>query len=71
MKNINSIGVAIYSQKEGGFVYQWNSLDGNWNGKKMNGDDAPEGVYFYSIQAIGIDGVSHSERGFVTLSRKR
>lgn len=71
MKNINSIGVAIYSQKEGGLVYQWNSLEGNWNGKKMNGDDAPEGVYLYSIQAIGTDGVIHSEKGFVTLSRKR
>lgn len=71
LKNINSIGVAIYSQKEGGLVYQWNSLDGNWNGKKMMGDDAPEGVYIYSIQAIGIDGVPHSEGGFVTLSRKR
>ena len=70
MKNINSIGVVIYSQKEGGLVYQWNSLDGNWNGKKMSGDDAPEGVYLYSIQAIGIDGVLHSEKGFVTLSRK-
>ncbi|MEK6616984.1 MAG: PKD domain-containing protein [Bacteroidota bacterium] len=69
MKNINSIGVAIYSQKECELVYQWNSLDGNWNGKKMNGNDAPQGVYLYSIQAIGIDGIVHHKKGTVTLRR--
>jgi len=70
MKNISSIGVAIYSQKEGGLVCKWNSLDGSWNGKKMSGDDAPEGVYIYSIQALGIDGVPHYEKGTITLIRK-
>ena len=68
LKNIESIGVAIYS-REAGIVYTWNSLDGNWNGKLLNGNDAPKGVYFYSVQAIGTDGVSHSQNGSVTLSR--
>lgn len=69
MKNIASIGVAVYSQKTGEQVAKWNSLDGNWNGKLFNGTNASDGVYFYSIQAIGTDGLSHSETGFVTLKR--
>lgn len=69
MKNIASVGVAIYSQKTGEIIAKWNSLEGNWNGKSSNGNDAPEGVYFYSIQAIGTDGMVHSKNGFVTLNR--
>lgn len=71
MKNIASVGVAIYSQKEGKQIYTWNTIDGKWNGKLMNGQDAPEGVYLYSIQANGMDGVLHSKKGFVNLSIKR
>ncbi len=67
-KNIASIGVAIYSQAEGIQIYSWNTPDGKWNGKLMNGQDAAEGIYLYSIQAIGTDGIVHSKKGFVTLS---
>jgi gliding motility-associated-like protein len=68
MKNIASVGVVIFSQKDG-IVCEWNSLDDNWDGKLKNGADAPEGIYFYTIQANGADGVSHSEKGTVTLKR--
>lgn len=70
MKNIVTVGVAIYSQKEGKQIYTWNSIDGKWDGKLLNGEDAPEGVYLYSIQANGADGIIHSKKGFVTLSIK-
>ena len=69
IKNISSIGVAIISHRTGEVITQWNNLDGNWNGKLRNGADAPAGVYLYSIQAIGTDGVTHSEKGFVTINR--
>lgn len=69
LKNIASIDVTIYNQSGGREIYKWNVLDGNWNGKLRNGDNAPEGVYLYSIQAIGIDGVTYSKKGLVTLSR--
>lgn len=71
MKNIVSVGVAIYSQREGKQVYTSNSLDGKWNGKLMNGQDAPQGTYLYSIQAHGADGVIHSKKGFVELIIKQ
>ena len=69
LKNILSIDVTIYSQNGGGEIHKWNTLEGNWNGKLRNGDNAPKGVYLYSIQAVGIDGITYSKKGFVTLSR--
>lgn len=68
MKNISSIGVVIFNQKQG-VVYDWNVLDGNWNGKLKNGSDAPEGIYYYSVQANGADGITHSKKGSVFLKR--
>ncbi len=68
MKNIASVGVVIFSPKSG-IVCEWNSLEGNWSGKLQNGDDAPDGIYFYTIQANGSDGISHSQKGTVTLKR--
>ncbi|TAL60697.1 MAG: PKD domain-containing protein [Bacteroidetes bacterium] len=71
MKNIASVGVAIYSTADSKQICTWNSIDGKWNGKLTNGQNAPEGVYLYSIQANGSDGVIHTKKGFVTLSIKR
>ncbi len=68
MKGIASIDVAI-ADVNGNTVNRLTTVDGVWNGKKMNGDDAPQGVYFYTGQAIGIDGVAHPLRGSVTLKR--
>jgi len=68
IKNIASIGVVIYS-RERGSIAQWNSLEGSWDGKLSNGEDAPAGTYYYSIQAIGTDGITFSKNGFVQLKR--
>ncbi len=69
MKNIASIAVVIMS-REGNFVYQSNSLDASWNGKLPNGEDAPNGFYFYTISAIGTDGVVYNnQKGTVQLTR--
>lgn len=71
MNNVVSVGVAIYSQKEGKQVCTWNNIDGKWDGKLANGQNAPEGVYLYSIQANGIDGIVHTKKGVITLSVRR
>ncbi len=65
-KEIASIAVMIFSRK-GATVCSWNKPDGSWNGKLPNGTEAPEGVYFYIITAIGTDGVSHTEKGEINL----
>ncbi|HEY4799472.1 MAG TPA: gliding motility-associated C-terminal domain-containing protein [Bacteroidia bacterium] len=69
LKNMVSVGVVIYSI-ERRTIYQWTSLDGGWDGKLSNGENAPEGTYYYSVQAMGSDGVPHSKNGFVELKRR-
>ena len=68
LKNIATVAVVIYNQQNG-IVYSWKTLDGAWNGKMMNGEDADVGIYFYTIHAVGTDGVSHTEKGTLTLKR--
>ena len=47
-KNINSINVRIYD-RNGGFIYQYNTLDGEWDGRR-NGQVCPQGSYVYRIE---------------------
>ena len=68
VKNFTSIQVTILDMK-GSIVYSWTAADGNWNGKLPNGAEAPKGLYFYTIQATGTDGLIHNKQGSVTLSR--
>ena len=56
LKNIVSVDVVI-SDMHGMLINKWNTLDGSWNGKISGGEDAPNGIYIYSIQATGTDGV--------------
>lgn len=68
-KNVISLSVVIYNQV-GEIVAKWNTPEGSWDGKLMNGSDAPEGVYFYSIKATGIDETETIRNGNLTLFRK-
>jgi len=38
-----------------------------WDGKLLNGQQAPQGYYFYQVSALGNDGVSYSKKGKVYL----
>lgn len=68
-KNVLSLSVVIYNQN-GEMIARWNTPEGSWDGKLMNGNDAPEGVYFYSIKATGADGAETIRNGNLTLFRK-
>ena len=60
-KIYNRWGKMIYSYTD------WR--EGGWDGK-INGADAPEGVYYYFIKYEGKDKEKGKERGFVHLIRK-
>lgn len=56
----------------GQVIFESNDLKFQWNGNDRFGQPAPEGVYFYAIQAIGQDGLPYLEKnskGSVTLKR--
>lgn len=69
-KNISKIKVEIYD-KGGNYIAGWSALGGTWDGKLKSGNNAPEGVYLYEIQATGSDGTPHNKKGTVTLNRGR
>ena len=50
-------------------VYHWSGAGGYWDGKNYNDEKLPEGVYFYSMTAKGMDGYPFQEKGSVTLFR--
>ncbi|MEO6902386.1 MAG: PKD-like domain-containing protein [Bacteroidia bacterium] len=67
-KGIESLHADIYNrwgQKE----YEWNTINGGWDGRSATGLAAPSGTYYYMINAIGFDGKKYVEKGSLTLIR--
>ena len=67
MRNMTFVDMEIFDGK--GVIYKWNTMDGSWNGKTMNGFDAPVGTYYYILNAVGGDNVPHSQKGTIELKR--
>jgi len=61
----------IITDRWGHQVYEVTSRSGNilWDGKTPTGQDASEGVYFYTIKATGLDGEMYDQKGTLTLVR--
>lgn len=67
-KNMAGVSVIVFNKK-GQKVASWSTAEGSWNGKLPNGADAPAENYFYILRGVGTDGVSHSEKGEISLMR--
>ena len=65
---IKGIDVEIFN-RWGQRVYHWSGVDGYWDGRSYNGEKLPEGVYFYIMNAQGVDDYTFQEKGSVTLFR--
>ena len=52
----------------GGVIYSSNNINEKWDGK-LNGLNCPEGVYYYTINAKGIEGKIYNLNGSVQLLR--
>lgn len=60
---------AIFYNRWGEKVYEMFTPDASWDGVSMNGQEVPEGVYFYVLNAKGEDGSVYEEKGSVTIYR--
>jgi gliding motility-associated-like protein len=67
-KNINGMNAQIFDKK-GKLVYQWVGVDGQWDGTTLKGETAPEGIYYYIVNAEGIDGKKYMQKGVINLKR--
>ncbi|MDO9186059.1 MAG: gliding motility-associated C-terminal domain-containing protein [Bacteroidia bacterium] len=67
-KNIAKMNAKIFDEK-GTVVYTSESTDAKWDGKDLQGNDAKEGIYFYIINAEGVDGKKYEPKGSINLTR--
>ncbi len=49
--------------------YEWHTTNGGWDGRTTSGVEAPNGTYYFIINAVGIDGKKYLEKGSFTLIR--
>ena len=66
--NLASVKCDIYN-RWGQHLYEWNAVNGFWDGKTTSGGDVPDGTYYYIIEAVGLDGVEYEKQGSVSLIR--
>ena len=65
---MESIEVLIYN-RWGELVYSWDTPNEKWDGRGIDGEHLPEGVYYYVLNATGEDGYSYIKKGSITLLR--
>jgi gliding motility-associated-like protein len=53
----------------GQLVYSWDSMNANWDGKMINGNDATDGTYFYLIKVTSLKDEVKQFNGPLTLVR--
>ena len=66
-RSIASFSCAVFNRWQHQ-VYSSSDPARGWDGR-INGKQAPEGAYYYIIEAVGTDGVSYKRKGAVNLLR--
>ena len=66
-RSLSSFSMLVYNRWQH-LVYESSDPSRGWNGR-INGRKAPEGAYYYIIEAKGSDGVKYKKKGAVNLLR--
>lgn len=67
-RGVEEIDVVIFT-RWGNKVYGISELDGKWDGRTEGGAEAPDGTYFFNIEALGYNGETYTRKGSVLLLR--
>jgi gliding motility-associated-like protein len=67
-KNINEMETQIFDKK-GTLVYKWVGVEGQWDGTTLKGEKVAAGIYYYIVNAEGIDGKRYEQKGKIKLIR--
>ena len=66
-KDIKTYRLQIFN-RWGNLIFETDNPEQGWDGR-YNGDEVPEGTYYYLIDATGLDEKRYLMKGFVTLVR--
>jgi gliding motility-associated-like protein len=66
--NLKSVLGEIYN-RWGQKMFAWDNVKGHWDGRTLSGSEAPDGTYFYIINAEGLDGEKYFKKGGFSLIR--
>lgn len=58
---------ANVSDSKGNLVFEWNSLEGFWDGRDLNNQELPKGTYYIVVIAVGEDGEELNVRQSIQL----
>ncbi len=58
---------AVIYNRWGKIVYEWDGVEGAWNGEHKTGGKCADGTYYYIIEAEGYDSMEYKLHGTVTL----
>jgi len=50
-------------------VYKWVGVDGRWDGTTLKGEKVMAGIYYYIVNAEGVDGKKYEQKGKIKLIR--
>lgn len=67
-ENIVSFQASVMNQN-GKPIFEWNTIDGFWDGRDLYNNPLPDGTYYISGVAIGVDGVKHIIKQSITLRK--
>ena len=67
-RGMSSVKVDIYN-RYGILVYNWETVNGFWDGHTVSGEPCINGTYFYVIEATGFDGKTYKLKSYLTLLR--
>jgi hypothetical protein len=67
-KGISSLRGWIYN-RDGTLMYQWDTVNGFWDGRTTSGEVCVDGQYIVIVEAKGFDGKSYNLRGPLTIVR--
>ena len=67
-ENIKGMNATIL-EGNGTIVYSYKGVEIKWDGRNKKGEKAKEGIYYYIIDAEGIDGKKIEKKGSVKLTR--
>lgn len=68
MSGISGLNAYVFS-REGTLIYQWNTVNGFWDGRSVSGEPCVNGSYIVVVEAWGFDGKRYRLSSNVTLVR--